>query len=104
MELKELIGKHIKHYGCENGYYACVCSEDSPNKPRSEDKCDCGRKEKIESIVNAITDAGYIHKDSISDLVKVCKSCYGTGRISGDSDAKDCEYCKGCGIILKGEG
>ncbi len=76
MELKGII---IKHFGQCGACSIPLASTDS-----------------VSLLAKAIT-------DSISDLVKVCKSCYGTGRISGDSDAKDCEYCKGCGIILKGE-
>ncbi len=75
MELKGII---IKHFGQCGACSIPLASTDS-----------------VSLLAKAIT-------DSISDLVEVCKSCYGTGRISGSTNAPNCEYCKGYGMLLKG--
>ncbi len=49
-------------------------------------------------IARVIVDAGYVHKDSILDMVEVCVVCLSTG-----DWVTNCCNCKGKGIILKGD-
>ena len=120
-EIKEILGKYIHHYQCEDSWYACPKSEEGAGR-EGETECNCGLDNRINKIAEAL--AGHIPyprqmtegeircrvwsqlppatlqwktEDVEALLHRIAKSLVGHIPCPPDKE-KECPYCKGSGV------